>query len=162
MADEGAQGNRSMLALAALAIVALVGAGVAAAYLLPSGAPPIGELPPARPIERPDAPVPGLRRLAIASIETSGALDAELVRPVLVEAAKRLDGCVPPGGKGVQLELAISGAGLVAGVQGDVGSATQNDGNAVLCVSQLLSGQKLPAPTDGQPARVKLRLEPSE
>ena len=68
MADEGAQGNRSMLALAALAIVALVGAGVAAAYLLPSGAPPIGELPPARPIERPDAPVPGLRRLAIASI----------------------------------------------------------------------------------------------
>lgn len=161
MADEGTQSNRGTLLLAAVALAALVGAGVVAGLLLPSGT-PTTEFPPAKPIERPDAPVPGLRRLAVASLETTGALPAEAVRPVLLDAAKRLDGCVPPGGKGVQVELAISGTGLVAGVQGDVGSATENDGNTVLCVSQLLSGLRLPAPMDGQPARVKLRLEPSE
>lgn len=162
MADEGTQSNRGTLLLAAVALAALIGAGVAAGYLLPGAAGPQGELPPAKPIARPDAAVPGLRRLSVAALETSGALPAEAVRPALVDAATRLDGCVPPGGKGVQLELAVSGAGLVAGVQGDVGDAAQNDGNTLLCVSQLLSGLRLPPPTDGQPARVKLRLEPSE
>jgi len=160
MSDGPKAGGQGTLVLAGLLLVALFGAGAAAALLWPSPAPP--ELPPARPIERPTSAVKGLRRLSIASVTTVGALDAEALRPALVEAAKRLDGCVPPGGGGLDVELALNAAGLVVGVQGDVGDPAKQDQAALFSVYGRLGGRTLPSPTDGQPARARVRLEPSE